>query len=134
MPRPSPNTLAWTAGITVFAGLMLITVGAFQALQGLVAVVDDQRFVVAGAYVYSFDTTTWGWIQLVIGLAAVGLGIAVIAGRAWALIAAVPVAILSAVAQFMWLPYEPARAVVVIALDVVVVWALAVQLATPETT
>ena len=132
MPRqPSANTLAWAAGLTVFAGLLLITVGLFQALEGLVALVDDQRFVLAGAYVYTFDTTTWGWIQLVLGLAAVGLGIAVIVGQVWSLIVAVSVAILSAVAQFMWLPYDPVRAVVIIALNAVIVWALAVQLKRP---
>ena len=132
MPRqPSQNTLQWTAGLTVFAGLLLITTGLFQALSGLVALVDDQRYVLAGDYVYTFDITTWGWIQLVLGLAAVGLGIAVIVGRVWALIVAVSVAILAAVAQFMWLPYDPARAVVVIALNAVIVWALAVQLKKP---
>ena len=129
--QPSENTLQWTAGLTVFAGLLLITAGLFQALSGVVALVDDQRYVLAGDYVYSFDTTTWGWIQLVLGLAAVGLGIAVVAGRVWALIVAVSVAILSAVAQFMWLPYDPLRAVVVIALNAVIVWALAVQLKKP---
>ena len=129
--RPSENTLQWTAGLTVFAGLLLITTGLFQALGGLVALVDDQRYVLAGDYVYTFDTTTWGWIQLVLGLAAVGLGIAVVVGRVWALIVAVSVAILAAVAQFMWLPYDPLRAVVVIALNAVIVWALAVQLKKP---
>ena len=129
--QPATSKLEWAAGITVFAGLLLITAGLFQALGGVVALVDDQRYVLTGAYVYTFDTTTWGWIQLVLGLAAVGLGIAVIVGKVWSLIVAVAVAILSATAQFMWLPYDPFRAVAVIAVNVVIVWALAVQLKRP---
>ncbi len=129
--QPSQSTLEWAAGVTVFAGLLLITVGSFQALEGLVAVVNDQRFVLTGAYVYAFDTTTWGWIQLVLGLAAVGLGIAVMVGKVWSFIIAVAVAILSAVAQFMWLPYDPVRAILIIGLNALILWALVVQLKRP---
>ncbi|WP_323102249.1 hypothetical protein [Intrasporangium sp. YIM S08009] len=129
--QPSSTKLEWAAGLTVFAGLLLITAGLFQALGGITALVNDQRYVLAGAYVYTFDVTTWGWIQLVLGLAALGLGIAVIVGKVWSLIVAVAVAILSATAQFMWLPYDPVRAIVVIAINAVIVWALAVQLKRP---
>jgi hypothetical protein len=131
--QPSPTKLAWAEGLTVFAASLLITVGIFQALQGLAAIINDQRFVVTGDYIYKFDTTTWGWIHLILGLAAIGLGIALIMGQAWAMIVALVVVILQAVAQFMWLPYYPVWAIVIIALDVAIVWALVARLRGPRT-
>ncbi|GAB3066076.1 hypothetical protein GCM10027053_31750 [Intrasporangium mesophilum] len=131
--QPSPTKLAWSEGLTVFAASLLITVGIFQALQGLAAIINDQRFVVTGDYIYKFDTTTWGWIHLILGLAAIGLGIALIMGQTWAQIVALVVVILQAVAQFMWLPYYPVWAIVIIILDVAILWALVVQLGRPKT-
>ena len=130
--QPSPTKLAWAEGLTVFAASLLITVGIFQSLQGLAAIINDQRFVVTGDYVYKFDTTSWGWIHLVLGLVAIGLGIALIMGQAWAHIVALVVVVLQAVAQFMWLPYYPIWAVVIIVLDVAIIWALVVQLGRPR--
>jgi hypothetical protein len=43
------------------------------------------------------------------------------------------VAVLSAVAQFMWLPYYPVWAIVIIALDVAIIWALVTQLGRSRT-
>jgi len=130
--QPSPTKMAWSEGLLVFGASLLITVGIFQALQGLAAIINDQRFVVTGDYIYKFDTTTWGWIHLVLGLAAIGLGIAMIMGQTWSFIVALVVAILSAVAQFMWLPYYPVWAIIIIILDVAIIWALVVQLGRPR--
>ena len=64
-------------GVTVFAGVMLATLGGLQILQGLAAVLKDDVFVRGVDYTYKFDVTTWGWIHMLIGVigVAVGLGI-----------------------------------------------------------
>ena len=131
--QPSPTKLAWSEGLTVFAASLLITVGIFQALQGLAAIINDQRFVVTGDYIYKLDTTGWGWIHLILGLAAIGLGIALIMGQTWSHIVALVVVILQAIAQFMWLPYYPVWAIVIIVLDVAIIWALVTQLSRSKT-
>ena len=131
--QTSPTKLAWTEGLSVFAAALLIMVGIFQALQGLAAIINDQRFVVTGDYVYKFDITGWGWIHLILGLVAIGVGTAMIMGRTWSYIAAMVFAILSAVAQFMWLPYYPIWAIVIIALNVAIIWALVEQVGTRRT-
>lgn len=131
--QPSPTKQAWAEGLTLFAASLLIMVGIFQALQGLAAIINDERFVVTGNYVYKFDTTGWGWIHLILGLAAIGLGIAMIMGQTWSFVVAIFVAVLSAVAQFMWLPYYPVWAIVIIALDVAIIWALVAQLGRTRT-
>jgi hypothetical protein len=131
--QTSPTKLAWTEGLTVFAAALLIMVGIFQALQGLAAIINDQRFVVTGDYVYKFDITGWGWIHLILGLVAIGVGAAMIMGQTWSYIVAMVIAILSAVAQFMWLPYYPIWAIVIIALNVAIIWALVEQVGTRRT-
>ena len=117
----------------MFAAALLIMVGIFQALQGLAAIINDQRFVVTGDYIYKFDITGWGWIHLILGLAAIGVGAAMIMGQTWSFIVAMVIAILSAVAQFMWLPYYPIWAIVIIALNVAIIWALVEQVGTRRT-
>jgi len=111
-------------GVSVFAGIMLILGGAFEALQAIAAIVNDKYLVVLPNYVYAFDLTVWGWIHLLIGLALVAIGISLLLGQGWARIAGIVVAALAALINFTWLPYSPLWAIVLIAIDVLVIWAL----------
>ena len=40
MQTDSDSTTAW-AGLAMFAGFMMILIGAFQAIAGLVGIIDD---------------------------------------------------------------------------------------------
>lgn len=115
---------AWAYGIAAFAGVLLAMLGLFQFLQGLSAVFKDTVFVRSPDYVYSIDLTGWGWIHMLIGAGAVAIGIAVLYGQTWALAAGILVAILSAVANFAFVPYYPLWSILVIAIDVAAIWAL----------
>ncbi|HEY5979160.1 MAG TPA: hypothetical protein VIT41_05935 [Microlunatus sp.] len=114
----------WAQGVSVFAGVMMIVGGGFQALQALAAIVNDQYIVVLPNYIYSFDLTAWGWIHLLLGLALVAIGICLLMGQGWAKMAGIVVAAVAALINFTWLPYAPLWAIVVIAIDVLVIWAL----------
>ena len=70
----------------------------------------------------------WGWIHLIIGLVGVAVGVAIAASQPWAFFAGMFVLALSLIAQFMWLPHYPLWALVVIAIDVAVMWALCTRL------
>lgn len=111
-------------GLTVFAAIVMIMVGVFQAIQGVVALLNDTFFVAGEKWVFSFDVTTWGWIHLLGGAVLMLAGFFLLQGAVWARVVGVGVAIISAVLNFMWLPYYPVWAIVVIALDVFVIWAL----------
>ena len=115
---------SWAYGIAAFAGVLLAMMGLFQILQGLSAVLEDTVFVRSPDYVYSIDLTGWGWIHMLLGAVAVAVGIAVLYGQTWALAAGILVAILSAVANFAFVPYYPLWSILVIAIDVLAVWAL----------
>jgi hypothetical protein len=110
--------------LTATAGILMVMVGFFHAIQGLVALVNDTFFVYGEEYVFKFDVTTWGWIHLIGGLVVGLAGIALFQGAVWARSVAVAVACLSILASFLWLPYYPLWSLVVIAFDVFVIWAL----------
>lgn len=122
--RTSSTTMAWADGITIFAAVVLTTMGVFQALQGLSAIAKDDVFVNAPNYVFEIDLTAWGWAHLLLGVLAVLVGVSMLYGQGWALIAGIVIAILSALANFLFIPYYPLWAIVVIALDLVIIWAL----------
>ena len=115
------------AGLAGFAGVLLLVVGSFQALEGLSAIVRDRLLVLTQDYLYRLDISAWGWIHLVIGLALAAVGAAILSGAVWGRVVGISIAAVSAIAQFLWLPYFPVWAVLVIALDVGVIWALTVH-------
>lgn len=127
MDEQAPNeqpVSGWAIGGMAFAATMLLIIGTFQAIAGLTAIFDDDFFVVARNYTFEFDTTAWGWIHLVLGLLLLATGFGLYGRRAWAGIAAIFLASLSAIANFFFIPYYPFWAILVIALDVWVIWAI----------
>jgi hypothetical protein len=114
-------------GLTVFAAVMLMMIGAWQAIQGLVALFNDTFYVVGQEWIFQFDLTTWGWIHLALGALAVVAGYCVLQGAVWARTVGVLVAVGSALINFAWLPYYPLWAIAIITLDVFVIWALTVH-------
>ena len=115
----------WAAGGTVFAACLMILVGVWQVLVGVAAIAEDSIFVETPGYIYQLDLTGWGWIHLVIGALAVIAGLFIFAAQEWARWLGIALAIVSAVGQFFWLPYQPLWSMMVIAADVFVIWALA---------
>lgn len=114
---------AATAGM-LFAGVILVLSGALGVLQGIVAIAKDSLYAVGVNYVYKFDVTAWGWIHVVLGVALAVVGLSLMTGATWARWAGVFIAAVSLALQFMFLPYYPLWAVIVIALDFFVIWAL----------
>jgi hypothetical protein len=109
---------------TATAGILMMMVGAMHLIQGLIALVNDEFYVVGKEYVFQFDLTSWGWIHLVAGVVVGLAGIALFQGAVWARTVAVIVACLSILANFMWLPYYPLWSLTVIAFGVLVIWAV----------
>ena len=102
--RAGAETSGWAVGFVLFAGIMMLMVGCFQALEGLVAIFNDTFYVATRHYVFQFDATTWGWIHLIFGLIVAVAGWGLLSGRTWARVVGITVATLSAIANFLWLP------------------------------
>ena len=60
------ETSGWAAGFVLFAALMMIISGIFQALQGLAGIFENEFYVTTRNYVFQLDATGWGWIHLLV--------------------------------------------------------------------
>ena len=115
----------WMAGMTTFAGIMLIIAGVFNMIEGLVALFQNEVYVAGREYVFAFDLTAWGWTHLIVGAVVAAAGFAVMSGQVWGRSVGVGIAVLSMLANFLFIPYYPIWSLVIIALDVAVIAALA---------
>jgi hypothetical protein len=123
--RAGRETSGMAVGFILFAAIMMIMVGIFQALQGLVAIFENEFYVATRNYLFQLDATSWGWIHLVIGLLMAFAGWGLLSGRTWARAVAIALAVLSAIANFLFIPYYPFWSLLIITLDVFVIWAVA---------
>jgi hypothetical protein len=114
----------WVTGLALFAGSLMVAAGLFQAVSGLVALFRNEVYVAGVDYVFSFDLTTWGWIHLLVGVLVFASGVAVLTGRLWGRVVGIALALLSMFANFLFIPYYPVWALLIIALNVFVIWAL----------
>ena len=122
--RGREDISGWAVGFTVFAAVLMIMAGIWQALAGLVAIFENEFYVQTRNYLYEFDATTWGWIHLVIGLIVAFAGWGLLSGQTWARIVGITLAALSATANFLFIPYYPFWSLLIIAVDIFVIWAL----------
>jgi len=114
-------------GITAAAGLILMLVGVFGMIQGIVGLLDNDLYVVTNKWLFELDATAWGWGHILIGLVALCAGLGLFFGRVWAQVTAIIVAAFSILANFAWLPYYPIWALLVIGFDLFVIWAVTVH-------
>ena len=114
--REAESRSGWAVGFILFAGVMMIMAGAFQAMAGLVALFQNEFYVATRNYVF----------QLV-GVLVACAGVAVMAGQTWGRVVGITLAVVSALTNFAFIPYYPFWSLTVIALDVFVVWALAMH-------
>ena len=118
---------AW-AGWVVFAGAMLIMLGTFQIIQGIVALFDDGFYLVGSdGLVVDVDYNTWGWIHIVIGVVGVLTGVGLLAGNMAARVVGVGVAFLSAIVNLAFISAYPIWSTILITLDVIVIYAIIVH-------
>jgi hypothetical protein len=118
---------SWAVGWILFAAVMMVMIGIFHAIAGLVAIFDDEFYAVGSEYVFQFDTTTWGWTHLILGIVIAIAGVGLLSGNILARTVGIVLAGLSALAAFAWIPYYPFWGIVLVVLAVSVIWALTVH-------
>ncbi len=118
------QTSGAAVGWATFAAIMLMIGGCFAILAGIAGLAEDEILVRGADYTFAFDTTTWGWIHLVLGVVLIASGYGIFSGNVAARTVGVIVAAVSALINFMWIPYYPVWAIAVIAIDIAVIWAL----------
>lgn len=115
---------AWASGGTMFAGVLMLMNGIIGILEGIVGLASNDLYASVGDYVFEFNTTTWGWIHLILGILVAITGYGILKGTAWGKGVGVALAVVSVIAHFMWLPYQPLWGLIAIAIGVFVIWAL----------
>lgn len=110
-----------------FAGIMMMIAGGLQAIHGLVAAINDEWVVWGNRGSLYLDLSTWGWVNLIIGVIVFLSGLGVLSGNVLARFVGVVLAAISLVANFLFLPAYPIWAIVVITVDLLVIYALTVH-------
>ncbi|GAA0599869.1 DUF7144 family membrane protein [Actinomadura livida] len=124
-PSTSGSTQArLTSGWLTFAGTIALVVGTFNIIAGLVALLDDEYYLVGQNQILVFDYTTWGWFWLALGIFQVAVGAGIVAGRMWARVVGVIGAVLAAIGHLAFLQAFPIWSVLTIALCVLLIYAL----------
>jgi hypothetical protein len=122
MDTRSTDPGPWATGLAVFAGAMMMVLGTFHALQGIVALVNDDFFV-ADELLFG-DLSAWGVWWLVSGAALLLTGAFVLARNFLSVIFAISLAGLNALTQLMWIGAYPAWSIAAIVVDGLIIWAL----------
>jgi hypothetical protein len=114
---------AW-AGWVVFASTMMVILGCINIIQGLVALFDDERLVIAADRLVAVDLTGWGWTILFFGAAMVLTGAGLVMGKTWGRVTGIILVAVHAITQVAWIGAYPVWSLLMIALDTVVLFAL----------
>ncbi|HEU4700915.1 MAG TPA: hypothetical protein VFS37_00420 [Conexibacter sp.] len=113
-------------GWVIFAGTMLLIVGILNVIYGIAAI-DDANFYVNGANYVISDLNTWGWVVLLTGAAQVLTAFGVWARNTFATWAGIGFACLNAIGVLLMLPAYPLLSLSLFAVDVLIVYGLAVH-------
>lgn len=117
-----PTTSSWLS----FAGLLLCVMGFFNLLDGIVALSKKEFYVVTEGRLLVFNFTAWGVIWIVVGVAQLVVGGAVLGRQPWARIPGIALAVLAIIGQLVFLNAYPVWSVIVIAILVVAIYGLMV--------
>jgi hypothetical protein len=124
MARSDNDGVSGWVGMAIFAGTLLLLVGGFNVIYGLVALFKDQVLVATKSGLVAFDVTTWGWITLLFGIFQICVGLAILAGQTWAIVVGVVLAVLNALEQLAFLQAQPVWSTIIIAVDVLIIYGL----------
>lgn len=128
MQNVQPTQMTGWVGWIAFAGTVMVMVGFFHVFQGLVALFQDEYFLVGrSGLAVNVDFTTWGWIHIIGGALIAVAGLALFTGKVWARTIGVILAMASAIVNIGFLAAYPIWCTMMILFDVLVIWALTVH-------
>jgi hypothetical protein len=116
---------AVSGAFTVLAGVLMILSGLWGFFVGITGVLSGGFYAtVPATYTFSLSPYGWGIVQAIIGGVVFCAGVCLLLGMTWARVVGITLAVISALANFLFLPHYPIWSIIVIALDVIVIWAL----------
>lgn len=125
-PDAEPHVRPVAVGGVVFAAFVMGIIGGYHAIAGLAAILNENYYQAQNDYAFDFDTNARGWVQLITGVIVFAAAVSLFSGRTWARMVVMTIAAMSAIENFFFTPYEPVWSAILIALDILVIWSLAV--------
>jgi hypothetical protein len=126
-PGYGDRPTGWAAWIT-FAAVLLVLIGLFAVMEGVTALLSDDFYQVRpDALFVAAGYAVWGWVHLVLGVVGILTGAGLMRGIRVARVVAVVYAAVSALVHLAFLPAYPIWSALVIAFDVVVIYAVTVH-------
>lgn len=116
---------------TALAGTLMLLGGLWMVAIGIVALTHGAVLTTAPPYVFRFNPIGWGWFEIGLGALLFATGMCVFLGMPWARYAGAFFAGFSALTNFVFIPYQPAWSIIMIALDAAIIWALLSPRRTP---
>lgn len=129
-PPPTSASASYTAyeeehgrGWIMFAGVLLLTLGTLNIIDGIAAIGSAHFYVANARYVFG-DLNTWGWVVLCLGVLQALVGVGVFAKNQFARWTGVVVLSLNAIAQLLMMPAYPFWSLCIFAIDILAVYGL----------
>lgn len=111
-------------GFIALAAVLMIMSGLWSFFVGITGVLSGGFYIAVRNYTFSYSIHAWGWTHLIIGAVIFAAGVCLLLGMMWARVVGVILAVISGLANFLFLPYYPLWSIIVIALDAIIIWAL----------
>jgi hypothetical protein len=111
---------------SALAGCLMVLGGLLGVVVGIAGLSTHHVYVHSTVtnYTYSWSLHGWAWTELIFGIVVFAAGVCLFLGMAWARYLGVALAVISAVGNFMFIPYTPVWSIIMIALDAFIIWAL----------
>jgi hypothetical protein len=123
--QDSSARTAWS-GWVIFAATMMVLVGVFTFIDGLVSLF-NAGYYGSATHLLLGNFQSWGWWNLAVGVILVAAGFSLFTGAPWARIVGILLAAVNALSQLVFLAVFPFWALIVIGLNIVVIYALTVN-------
>jgi hypothetical protein len=124
-PAATAASESWSGWVR-FGGIVMVVTGVFSVLEGFLALAAPTTYVTIDGAVLAIDLVAWGWLHLVLGVLVLATGVALL-GRdvpGWARALGIGLVTVNMIVQLAWLPAYPIWSILVLALDVLVLYAL----------
>ena len=109
----------------LLAAAMLLVLGVFNLIQGLVALFKDDVYLIeASGLVLTTDYTMWGWALFTQGVVLILAALSLFSFGGFGRWFAMAVVVATMIGQFAFFPAYPLWGVIVIGISAVVLWAL----------
>lgn len=127
MSANKSNEVTNWVGWVFFAGFMMIMQGFFNIIIGFTALFNSEWLVITSERVLVYDITTWGWFHLLLGIVVSAAGAAIMRGAMWARMVGVIAAVVSALGALTMVDVYPWWALILIAVDILIIYAITVH-------